>query len=125
MHVKTVLNFFIAGLFLWQLLFALPAFALPASSPLEVIKSGTNRALEILNNKRAQGQSLREKKAEILDIVDDYFDFHEMAKRALGRPWKEQPPEKQKDFVRLFKQLLFNSYVDKVDTYTGSNERVV
>jgi phospholipid transport system substrate-binding protein len=92
--------------------------------PLAVIRSGTDRAVDILKNRAKDGRSLRERKEEILVIVDDYFDFHEMAKRALGKPWKDQTPENQKEFVRLFKQMLFNAYVDKVDTYAYSKEQV-
>jgi phospholipid transport system substrate-binding protein len=45
-----------------------------------------------------------------------------MAKRALGKPWKDQSVNKQKEFVGLFKELLFNNYVDRVEQYTGSGE---
>lgn len=103
--------------------------AAPAAAdqgPLLVIQSGTDRALDIIHSsKSGKAPSIRQRRAEILTIVDEYFDFSEMAKRALGRPWKDQPPEKQKEFVSLFKQLLFNTYVDRVETYTGSNEKVV
>jgi phospholipid transport system substrate-binding protein len=97
-----------------------------ANSPLELIQSGTDRALQILRTAQSgAGPGLRERRAEILQIVDEYFDFGEMAKRALGRPWKDQSPQKQQEFVDLFKQLIFNNYVGRVETYTGTNERVV
>lgn len=89
-----------------------------ADSPLALVQSGTNRALQILNEARSgQGPTLVQRKAEILTIVDEYFSFTEMAKRALGSKWREQPPEKRQEFVRLFKQLLFNTYVNRVDSY--------
>jgi phospholipid transport system substrate-binding protein len=111
-------------LFLYPWLTAAPAAA--DQGPLQVIQSGTDRALDIIHSSKAgKAPSIRQRRAEILTIVDEYFDFSEMAKRALGRPWKDQSPEKQKEFVSLFKQLLFNTYVDRVETYTGSNEKVV
>lgn len=95
-------------------------------SPLSLIQSGTDRALQIIRSAQSgSGPSLRERRAEILTIVDEYFDFREMAKRALGKPWKDQPPAKQEEFVKLFKQLLFNNYVVRVENYTGTNENVV
>ncbi len=98
----------------------------PADSPLELIKSGTDRAREIIRSAHSgAAPSLRERRTEILHIVDEYFDFGEMAKRALGRPWKEQPPQKQQEFVDLFKQLLFNYYVGRVETYTYTDEKLV
>lgn len=99
---------------------------LAASSPLELIQSGTDRALQIIKSAHSgTAPSIRERRAEILNIVDEYFDFSEMARRSLGRPWKEQPPQKQQEFVDLFKQLLFNYYVARVETYTDTDEKLV
>jgi phospholipid transport system substrate-binding protein len=100
--------------------------ALPGQqNPMALIQSGTESALQILHeSQRRQAPSLRQRKDEILVIVNEYFDFEEMAKRSLGRPWKEQTPEKRQEFAQLFKQLLFNTYINRLDNYTGSNERV-
>lgn len=97
-----------------------------ASGPLAVIRSGTDRALDILRSAHSgTGPKISERRGEILIIVDEYFNFREMAKRALGAPWKDQPQEKQREFVVLFKELLFNTYVDRVEKYTGANEKVI
>lgn len=111
---------------LFLLLSVIPALSAPtSSSPIILIQSGTDKAIEILRAKQEKGgPTLRERREEILQIVDQYFDFREMARRALGRPWKEQSPEQQREFVSLFKQLLFNTYVDRVETYTYTNEKV-
>lgn len=118
--------FFVLGVLL---LLVSPPFiraALPGQqNPMALIQSGTESALRILHeSQRRQAPSLRQRKDEILAIVNEYFNFDEMAKRALGRPWKEQPPEKRQEFAQLFKQLLFNTYINRLDNYTGSNERV-
>ena len=95
-------------------------------NPMALIQSGTERALQILHESQGrQAPSLRQRKNEILVIVSEYFNFEEMAKRALGRPWKEQTPEKRQEFTQLFKQLLFNTYINRLENYTGSNERVL
>lgn len=97
-----------------------------AGTPMGLIQSGTDRALQIVRSSQSgQGPTLRQRRGEILQIVDEYFNFKEMGKRALGKPWKEQPAEKQQEFVKLFKQLLFNTYVDRFETYTGNNEKIV
>jgi phospholipid transport system substrate-binding protein len=110
-----------------SLVFLISAFsAFAATSPITLVQSGTDRALQIIRNAQSgTAPSLHDRRGEILKIVDEYFDFQEMAKRALGRPWKEQSPQKQQEFVDLFKQLLFNNYAGRVETYTGTNERVV
>lgn len=95
------------------------------SSPLALIQNGTQQALEILHQSESgRAAPLKQRKDHILRVVDQYFSFEEMAKRALGHPWKEQTPEKQKEFASLFKQLLFNTYVDRLQNYTGANEKV-
>jgi len=118
--------FFVPGVLL---LLVFPQFisaALPdQQNPMALIQSGTERAFQILQeSKKGQAPSLRQRKGEILVIVSDYFNFEEMAKRALGRPWKDQTPYKRQEFAQLFKQLLFNTYISRLENYTGSNERV-
>jgi len=114
----------VLGLLLSSTLWAADAAA--GQGPLDVIRTGTDRALELLKNcQSGSAPKLRDRRDEILAIVDEYTSFQEMAKRALGRPWKEQPVEKQQEFVRLFKQLLFNTYVDRVESYQCNNARFI
>jgi phospholipid transport system substrate-binding protein len=126
--MQNTLRFTVLGLGLWILSAFLVSVSsgFAANSPLALIQSGTDRALQIIRSAHTgTAPSLRERRAEILQIVDEYFDFGEMAKRSLGRPWKEQSPQKQQEFVDLFKQLLFNYYAGRVETYTDTDERVV
>ena len=116
----------VACLLVSLVLIGIASAGFAANSPIALVQSGTDRALQIIRSAQSgTAPSLSERRAEILKIVDEYFDFQEMARRALGRPWKEQPPQKQQEFVELFKQLLFNNYAGRVETYTGTNERVV
>ena len=48
-----------------------------------------------------------------------------MSKSSLGPHWKNQTPVKQQEFVKIFEELLFNTYLDRVDIYTCSNEKVL
>ena len=118
--------FFVPGVLLLLVFAQFIRAALPGQqNPMALIQSGTERALQILHeSQRGQAPSLRQRKDEILVIVSEYFNFEEIAKRALGRPWKEQTSEKRQEFARLFKQLLFNTYINRIENYTGSNERV-
>lgn len=94
-------------------------------SPLQLIQSGSDRGLQIVKSALFEGcPGLQQRRDEILTIVEEYFDFDEMAKRALGRPWKEITPEKQQEFIRLFKQLLFNTYVNRIETTTTPTTRI-
>jgi phospholipid transport system substrate-binding protein len=88
-----------------------------SSSPLQVVQSGSDRGLCIIKSSLFEGgPSIQQRRDEILGVLEEYFDFQEMAKRALGRQWKEISQEKQQEFVRLFKQLLFNTYVSRIES---------
>lgn len=127
MHIRFILQAIRkVGLAVCLMTLFVPMSAIASDTPMGVIQSGTDRALQILRTSQSgKSSSLRERKAEILQIVEEYFSFQEMSRRSLGKAWKEQSPEKQKEFVKLFQQLLFNTYIDRVETYTGSNEKFV
>jgi phospholipid transport system substrate-binding protein len=122
-HSKIVDMITVLGLS--AILLMIPARGGATTNPLDVVKSGTNRALEILKSVHAgTSPPLVQRKAEILTIVDEYFNFEEMAKRAVGPSWKAQPPDVQSEFVSLFKNLLFDTYISRVNTYTDIEGKV-
>ncbi len=85
-------------------------------SPLQVVQSGSDRGLRIIKSSLTKGgPSLEQRKNEILGALEEAFDFQEMSRRTLGRHWKQISPEKQQEFVRFFKQLLFNTYVSRAE----------
>lgn len=95
------------------------------SNPMALIQSGTERALQLLHESQmGRANPLRQRRGEIMNIVSEYFNFEEMAQRALGRPWKEQTPDKRQEFAQLFKQLLFNTYINRLENYTDSSVHV-
>ena len=117
---------FILNILLFSFFLPQPACAATASSPIALIESGTNKALTILHqSQKGNAPTLKQRKDEIMVVIGEYFNFEEMGKRALGRPWKDQPPDKRQEFSQLFKQLLFNSYINRLQNYTGSNEQVI
>ena len=92
------------------------------ANPMGLIQNGTEKAIGMLHQSSSgQAPALRQRRDEIQAVVEQYFNFEEMAKRALGRPWKEQPPDKREEYARLFKQLIFNTYIDRLEGYTGSH----
>ncbi len=94
--------------------------AIAANDPQAVIKTGTDQVLALLKkypeNTRVRREIIR---TAVDKCVDEYFDFDEIAKHALGTRWNEQPPEKQQEFTRDFSQLLFNTYIGKIEKYTN------
>ncbi len=100
-------------------LLTLPQWSLAtAAGPMALIQNGTEKVLTILRqSETGRAPSLRQREGEVLAIVSNYFDFDEMAKMALGHPWKQLSPRKRQTFAGLFKKLLFNTYVDRMENY--------
>ena len=46
------------------------------------------------------------------------FDFTELSKRSLGQNWNKFNPDQQKEFIKLYKSLLEETYADKITSYT-------
>jgi phospholipid transport system substrate-binding protein len=91
-----------------------------ADDPYVMVKSGMDKVLQLLKEYPGDMQVARREK--IRNVVDEDFDFTEMAKRALGPRWKTASPEKQQEFTRDFSQLIFNVYMRKIEKY--ANEKI-
>lgn len=102
------------------LLFALPVYA---GVPTDTVKANVNKALDILRDPKLQPASAKEIKKEKLRVIySDMVDQYEFSRRTLARNWNKLNPVQQKEFVRLFEQLLEKTYVDKIFSYT--NEKI-
>jgi phospholipid transport system substrate-binding protein len=51
------------------------------------------------------------------------FDFTELSRRSLGQNWEKFSADQQKEFLRLYKSLLEETYSEKITAYT--DEKVV
>jgi phospholipid transport system substrate-binding protein len=91
-----------------------------AGVPLDEVKKTTNEVLDVLRNKELKAPGKEElRRQKILEIVSEIFDFREMAKRSLGIYWRKRTPQEKDEFVPLYKDLLNNTYMRKVERYTS------
>jgi phospholipid transport system substrate-binding protein len=99
------------------LLFALPA---GAGVPTEQTRTTVDKVLSILNNPELRSAARKsERREQLRAVIYPRFDFAEMAKRSLGPQWSRRSPQEQREFVRLFTEVLENSYVDTIESYNG------
>jgi phospholipid transport system substrate-binding protein len=91
-----------------------------AGAPTEQIQTGIEKVMTILKDPKLQAES---KKKELREVIYPKFDFTEMAKRSLGSHWQRRTAEEQKEFVRLFTDLIEGAYMTNLDGYQG--EKVV
>jgi len=98
--------------------------AVVSASPTEKVRKATEEITSILDEYVKNHQKNREETvSKIMVITDQHFDWAEMAKRSLSRFWKQRTPDEQKNFTSLFRDLIKNAYIGKVEGYAG--EKVV
>jgi len=93
----------------------------PAIGPLEVVTSSVSRGLAGLRSPRVGLSSCDDRRPEIRRATDDLFHVDDIARRALGRHWKDLVPGEQNEFVGLFRRVLAQSFVTIVERYTGED----
>jgi len=113
---------FSGALFLATVVFALfgTVQSAQAATPREEIQSSVEKVLTILKDPNLKPESKREERiAQLRQVIFPKFDFAEMARRSLGANWQKHTPEQQKEFVKLFTDLIEGSYVSNLDSYNG------
>jgi phospholipid transport system substrate-binding protein len=91
-----------------------------AGDPTVQVRATVNRVLTILKDPSLKSDAAKdERRAELKKAILPRFDFEEMAKRSLGAEWRRLSPAEQKEFVRLFTDLLRDSYVTSIESYRG------
>jgi len=101
------------------LLFALvPARGAWGGPPSDQLRAGVARVFKILGDPELGGDTkVNQRRAAIVIVANEMFDFGEMAKRSLGQYWAQRTPTERGEFVRLFTELVQRSYISKVDQH--------
>jgi len=91
-----------------------------AGLPSDQLKASIDKVLTVLNDKALKEPAMKARRREVLmNLSNEVFDWNEMARRSLGIYWKDRTPDEQKEFVKLFTVLLENTYMDKIESYSG------
>lgn len=116
-----------ARLIMVSLLFLSVAFAIPEkalASVTDEVKQTVDEVIRIVSDKELKkSQNEQQRRRELKAAIGRIFDYAEMARRSLGRHWKERSPAERKEFVQLFETLLENSYAGKIESY--NQEKIV
>jgi phospholipid transport system substrate-binding protein len=97
-----------------------------AGAAREQVQSAIEKVTAILNDPNLKSDAKKSERIERLrQVIFPKFDFAEMAKRSLGSNWQRRTPEEQQEFVKLFRELLENSYVENINAYNGEKVNIV
>lgn len=125
--VRALCRPFLSGAFLGVIglmLVSVPSAS--AGAAREQVQSAIEKVTAILNDPTLKSAAKKSERIERLrQVIFPKFDFAEMAKRSLGPNWQRRTPEEQQEFVKLFRELLENSYVENIDSYNGEKVNIV
>ena len=94
----------------------------PVIRPLDVVTSSVSRGLASLRSRRSgvnAGEARRH--AEMRGTAHAFFDVDDMARRALGPHGKGLVPGEHEEFVRLFGDVLTQSFMSIVERYSDDD----
>lgn len=87
-----------------------------AGQPTEQLRTYTDQVLKVLQN---PALSLPERREAVKHLAEQVFDVTETAKRALGPHWLQRTPAEREEFVKIFANLLEQTYIARIDEFGG------
>ncbi|EHJ47206.1 toluene tolerance family protein [Solidesulfovibrio carbinoliphilus subsp. oakridgensis] len=104
---------------LMLLLVAATASPVRAGQATETLSSSVDRIISLLADPAYKNPDTRPAmRTKLISVIDGIFDMTELSRRALGADWNKFSPDQQTRFVAAFGQLLQNTYLDKIESYT-------
>jgi len=87
-----------------------------AGQPTDQLRTYTDQVLKVLEN---PALSLPERRETVKHLAEQVFEVTETAKRALGQHWLQRTPAEREEFVKLFANLLEQTYINRIDEFGG------
>ena len=107
----------------------MPSVGLAASAT-ESVKRTIDQVVQILQDKEMKKPDRVDERRRLIEkTIGDRFGWEEMAKRTLGAQWAKMNEKQRLEFVDLFRTLLTNTYIGRIESYSGEqiqyiNERL-
>jgi phospholipid transport system substrate-binding protein len=105
------------------LVLAVGVAPMAAGTATAAIKSTIKQMFVILNDEELKTPGRADERRQQLEkVIGNRIAYDEMAKRSLGPQWSQLNDEERQEFVRLYAQLLRDTYSSRFDRY--SDEKV-
>jgi len=99
----------------WLLFFLVLPFSVQAAGPQDQVKQMVDGVFAVLNS----DQSAAVKKQKISGTVQKYLGVESLSQRTLGIYWKQGSAAELKRFMALYVRILENTYLNRVEDYSG------
>ena len=91
------------------------AVAVGETRPMETLQGPIDEIIRILNDPTYKSGALKsEQRDKIWEIARPVFNFNEISRRAIGKPWARFSPEEKERFSTVFSEFLGSTYIDKL-----------
>jgi phospholipid transport system substrate-binding protein len=86
-----------------------------AEQPLDALRNGVNRGIQILEDPRYEDTSLKKvQQQKLWEVMLEIFDFREFSRRVLASHWKKFTPQQRDEFSRAFAEFLGKFYLRRL-----------
>lgn len=90
--------------------------AIAEPTPTENVRSSVEAVIALLKDDQLDRETRRNRMRE---VIEKRFDFRAMSQRTLATNWKKASDAEKQKFTELFGELIQNSYVSKIESYTN------
>lgn len=99
-----------------------PTSAWPFTTAVDTVNQVVNTTLPVLRDKHTP---LPQRRRQLRTLLEQHFDFADMARIALGYHWRELNPTQRSQFTQLFTAFIENAYLSKIQDYSGQDVAVL
>ena len=92
-----------------------------ASEITSQLKNTIDKVIDIVTGKGLKSNR-EDRRTALRKTIDQRFNYSQMVMRSLAKNWEPRSDQERRDFTKLFKALLENSYASKLESY--SNEKI-
>ena len=85
-----------------------------SGEPGELVKSVILKDISLKD-----GEITKERKLKLWEKISSSFNFEEMAKKAIGKYWRERSHEEKREFVELFTNNIKSAYIRRTGPRFG------
>jgi len=87
-----------------------------AGQPTDQLRTYTDQVLKVL---QSPNMTLPQRREAVRSLAEQVFDVTETARRALGQHWQQRTPAERDEFVKLFANLLEQTYISRIGEFGG------